>query len=189
MLFHVILHSKPYRPYGSWTMGPKTCTIYSSHAVMELGWASAMPSLFAILELVRHRPCHHYMQFPSLWHMCHALSTCSSGAWAGICHTLVTCSPGALETYIKPSLHAVSELATYMPCPQYRQFWRLRYISHASITCSSRIYGPHAMPSLNAISELAMHTPCPQLLLCTTLYYFVLLHITLHSKPHRPYEP
>jgi hypothetical protein len=156
---------------------------------MQLGWASAIPASLAILVLVRHWPCHHYMQFPSLWHIYHTLITCSSGAWASICHMLVTCSPGAFEAYVKPSLHAVSELATHMPCPHYMQSWRLQCISHASITCSSRMDGPHAMPSLNAISELLMHTPYPQLLLYTTLYDFVLLHITLHSKSHGTYEP
>jgi hypothetical protein len=58
----------------------KICTISSSHAVLELGWAYAMSSLHAVLELAIHMPCPHYMQFLSFRHIWHALIVCNSGA-------------------------------------------------------------------------------------------------------------
>ena len=75
------------------------------------------------------------------------------------------------------SLHAISELTAYMPCPHYMQFWSLWYICHATITCISGLHMEYAMPSVNAISELKKHMPYPQLLLCIAFHYFVSVHI------------
>ena len=110
----------------------------------------------------------------------HVLTTCNPGAWVGICHVLITCRSGACNAYVMQSLHAISELMAYMPCPHYMQLWSLPGICHATITCSSRMCRAYAMPSLNAISELVIYMQCPQLLLCIALYYFVLLCITLY---------
>ena len=90
----------------------------SPHAVLELVWAWAIPSLHAVLELA----CYHYMQFLSLWHICHALITCSSGACVadvmsplhtlleyilGIWYAIIKCNFGACDTYVMTPIIAL----------------------------------------------------------------------------------
>ena len=79
-----------------------------------------------------------------------------------------------------PSLLAVSELATHMPCPHYMQFWSLFSICHAIIICRSGVYETYVTPLLNPIPELLVHKACPQLLLYIALYYFVSVCITAY---------
>jgi hypothetical protein len=98
ILHHITLPSKPYLSLHAF----KTCTISSSHAILELIWAYAISSLHAVLELA----CYHYMQFLSLWHICHALITCRSGACMAYAisplHAISKCNFGAYNTYAMP---------------------------------------------------------------------------------------
>ena len=97
----------------------------SSYAVLEPGWAYAMSSLHAVLELEMHMPCPHYMQFLSLGHICHALITCSSGACV---------------VYAMPPLHAVLEYTRHMTCHHLMQFRSLWYICHVPGYCFVLLY-------------------------------------------------
>jgi hypothetical protein len=66
----------------------------SLYLVLVLGKAYAIPSLYAVLELAKHMPCHNYLHFLSL---------------GRICHHLITCSGGAHMAYAMQSLYAVPE--------------------------------------------------------------------------------
>ena len=129
----------------------------------------AMSPLHAGLEYIGHIQCHPYMQFPSLWCTCHALRNyfilyytlnligpmghqpwylqgmhhilimCNPGARVGICNALYRCNSGACDIYVMPSLHAISELMAYIPCPQHMQFWSLHCTCHTTFICNSRI--------------------------------------------------
>ena len=103
ILHHITLQSKPYLNLGAF----ETCTTSSSHAILELRWAYAISSLYAVLELA----CYHYMQFLSLWHICHALITCRSGAYMAYAmsplHAIVKCNFGAHDSYALPPVTAL----------------------------------------------------------------------------------
>jgi hypothetical protein len=71
---------KPYPYYmqflSLWDIGNAIITCHS--------WAYdtyAMPSLHALLELVRHMPCHHYMQVWSMHGILHAFIKCKFYTW------------------------------------------------------------------------------------------------------------
>ena len=121
----------------------------------------------------------------------------SPGPWClqDMYHIFIACSPGAWLAYVMSSLHAILELAIYMPCPHYMQFLSLGHICHALIVCSFEACRAHAMPSLHAVLEYILgiwHAiikcnfgACGTyimppvialycfMLLCITLYYFV----------------
>jgi hypothetical protein len=117
-LLCIWLHSKPYRYYGPYTLGPLRHAL--CHHCMEF-WSLSerMPSL-------------SYMQFCSLRDIYPAIIACSF--WAcntygmsslhavlklvGLCHTTIICRPGLHKAPAMPSLSAFSELARHMPCPR-----------------------------------------------------------------------
>jgi hypothetical protein len=103
MLHQITLQSKPYLNLGAFEI----YTISSSHAILELRWAYAISSLHAVLELA----CYHYMQFLSLWHICHALITCRSGACMAYAmsplHAIVKCNFRAHDSYALPPVTAL----------------------------------------------------------------------------------
>ena len=80
---------------------PATCTMPSSYAVLDFGYAYATALLHAVLEPATHVPYQHYVQFLSLCHMCNAFITCSSGA-------CIVCA--------MPPLHSVLECMGHMLC-------------------------------------------------------------------------
>ena len=93
------------------------CTMSPSYAVLQIGWAYAMPSLYAVQELARHMLCHHLCNF-----------------WA--------CDACAM-----PSLHAVPKLMGHLPCHHYMQVWSIWGMCHAFIKCNFRACKAYAMPS------------------------------------------
>jgi hypothetical protein len=154
---------------------PSAITSYGSALVCIISYYSIFYCTLSLIDLMSPTPW-------CLQDMYHDLITCSPGAWLGICHVLITCSSGACNAYTMPSLHEVSELGAYMPCPHYMQFWRVCSICHATITCSSGIYWADDMPSIDTSSEHVTHMPCPQLLLCIALCYIVLPCIILNCN-------
>jgi hypothetical protein len=116
--YHIILHSKPFMPYGPETLWPPRHVPYPHHMQScRLGgheqclhymqfWSMqgiCHAIIHAIAGPMTYMPGHHYMQFQSLWGTCHGTSTCKSGVkWADAI----------------PSLNAISELLKHMQCPQ-----------------------------------------------------------------------
>ena len=122
-----MLHSKPYRHYGPYTLGP-----------------------------LRHAPCHHYIWFWSLSeHMPHPsyMQFCSL---RGICHASIVCSFRAGGTYDVPSLHATLELAWHLPYHYYMQVWNAQGTYHAIIKCNFWACEAYVMPSAITLHCLAM---------------------------------
>ena len=151
----------------------------SSHAILELGLAYAMSSLHAVLELAMHMSCNQCMQFPSSWHICHALITCSSGACAayampplyavleyilGIWHAIIKCNFGACNAYV---MHPVIALyCIVLLCVTMYYFHLLCIPLHSK---PYRNYGPYSLgPLRHALCHhyiwfwsLSEHMPYP----------------------------
>ena len=118
VLLCIVLHSKPYRPYGPYTLWP-----------------------------LRHALCHHYMWFWSLGEHMPDPSSMQFCNFRGICHAIITCHFWACGTYGTSSLHAVLGLARHMPCHHYMQIWSAQGTCHTIIKCNFWAYEAYAMPS------------------------------------------
>ena len=89
-------------------LGPKPCSLQDMcHIIITCSPADWLGTCHAIIhaipEVAMHMPCHHYMQFQSLWSTCHITIICRSRVYGA---------------YAMPSLNAVLKLMRHMTSPQ-----------------------------------------------------------------------
>ena len=149
-----MLHSEPYRPYMPYTLGHLIHALCHHHmwygawvsichtlvTCSSVAWeAYAIPSLYAVSELIAHMACPHYVQ---CWDL------------QGICHTTITCRPGVHRAYVMPSLSAISELKKHRPHPQLLLCISLYYFISLHITSYYiALWALHALCALNLLAS------------------------------------